>query len=45
MEPEFITYKRFNDIVLANELAEQLETHGIEYYIEEESSGFDLQWW
>ena len=41
MEPEFITYQRFNDPALADELAEQLEQHGVEYYIEEESSGFD----
>src|SRR5450631_1797115 len=37
MEPEFITYQKFNDAALANELAEQLEKHGIEHYIEEES--------
>ena len=41
MEPEFITYKKFNDVALANELAEQLEANGIEYLVEEQSSGFD----
>jgi hypothetical protein len=35
MEPEFLTYQRFNDIALANELAGQLDEHGIKYYLEE----------
>ena len=35
MEPEFITYQKFDDPVLANELAEQLGQHDIEYYVEE----------
>ena len=41
MEPEFITYKKFNDVALADALAEQLESHEIVYYIEEESFNFD----
>ncbi|HTE00912.1 MAG TPA: hypothetical protein VK668_16585 [Mucilaginibacter sp.] len=41
MQPEFITYQKFNDAALANALAEHLDDAGIEYYIEEESSGFD----
>jgi hypothetical protein len=41
MEPEFITYQKFNDPALADELAGVLEEHGIEYQIEEQSSGFD----
>ena len=41
MEPEFITYQKFNDAELANELAELLNGHNIQYYIQEETSGFD----
>ena len=41
MNPDFITYQKFNDPALAEELAEQLEQHQIEYTIEEESTGFD----
>ncbi len=37
MEPEFITYQRFNDPALANELAEQLDKRHIKYYVAEES--------
>lgn len=41
MNPDFITYHKFNDPALAEELAEQLERHNIEYTIEQESTGFD----
>lgn len=41
MESEFITYQKFNDPALAEELAQQLEQHNIDYVIEEESSTFD----
>jgi hypothetical protein len=41
MESEFITYQKFNDVALANELAELLEEHNIPYLIEEDTSGFD----
>jgi hypothetical protein len=41
MEPEFITYKKFNDIGLANELTEVLNKHHIKYSIEEASQTFD----
>jgi len=41
MEPEFITYQKFNDQALANELAGQLEKHHIKYLIEEETRTFD----
>lgn len=41
MEPEFITYQKFNDQALANELADQLEKHYIKYVIEEETRTFD----
>jgi len=41
MEPEFITYQKFDDVGLANELAQTLQEHNIEYYIQEETSGFD----
>lgn len=37
MEPGFITYQKFDDPVLANELAEQLDKHHIKYYVAEES--------
>lgn len=42
MEPKFITYQKFDDVALANALAEQLETHGIAYQVEEESLTFDV---
>jgi len=41
MEPEFITFNTFNDIVLATNLGEQLDKHHIEYYIEEEVLPFN----
>ena len=41
MEPAFITYQRFDDPALADELAGQLESHHIEYRVEEESRTFD----
>jgi hypothetical protein len=41
MEPEFITYQKFNDVALANELAELLENHNVKYFLEEESQSFD----
>lgn len=37
MEPEFITYQKFDDIALANALAEQLKIYHINYTIAEES--------
>jgi hypothetical protein len=36
MEPEFITYQKFNEQALANELAEQLQKHHIKHVVEEE---------
>jgi hypothetical protein len=36
MEPEFITYQKFNDDALANELADQLLKHHVKHIIEEE---------
>ena len=41
MNPDFISYQKFNDPALAEELAEQLEQRKIEYTIEEEVTGFD----
>ena len=41
MEPEFITYQKFNDPALADERGGQLELHHIEYFIEKESRPFD----
>ena len=41
MEPEFITYQKFNDPALANDLAELLDGHNIPFRIQEETSGFD----
>ena len=41
MMPEFITYQKFNDSALANDLAELLDQHDIPYFIQEETSGFD----
>jgi hypothetical protein len=37
MKPEFITFRKFDDAALVNELTELLHTHHIKYYIEEES--------
>lgn len=42
MNPDFITYQKFNDPALAEELAEQLEQNNIEYTIEEESLTFNI---
>jgi len=42
MNPDFITYQKFNDPALAEELAEQLEQNGIPYQIEEESLTFNI---
>ena len=41
MDPAFITYQKFNDPALADELAAQLKQHHIDYAIEEESLTFD----
>lgn len=41
MEPEFITYQKFNDAALAEELTTILDENHIEHYVQEESSGFD----
>jgi len=41
MEPEFVTYQKFNDAALAKELTTILDENHIEYYLQEESSGFD----
>ncbi len=41
MEPEFITYQKFDDPALANELIEALKKHHIKYLMEEESLTFD----
>lgn len=41
MEPEFITYQKFNDAALANQLAELLTKHGISYFIAEEALVFN----
>ncbi|HEY5327312.1 MAG TPA: hypothetical protein VIJ27_09960 [Mucilaginibacter sp.] len=41
MEPEFITYQKFSDSALADELGGQLEFHHIEYFIEKEARPFD----
>jgi len=41
MEPDFITYQRFNDIALPNNLADILQRHSITYTIEEESLTFN----
>src|SRR5665213_1558027 len=42
MEPEFITYQKFNDPALAEELAEHLELHRVPHSIEEESLTFSI---
>ena len=41
MEPKFITYQKFDDPALADDLTVQLQQHNIEYAVEEESSTFD----
>jgi hypothetical protein len=41
MEPEFITYQKFNDLALANELAALLEQHNINYLVDEDSLTFN----
>jgi hypothetical protein len=41
MDPEFITYQKFNDMALAYELSELLEVHGINYRVEEDSLTFN----
>lgn len=41
MEPEFITYQKFNDPALAEELVELLAKYDIDYKVQEESTGFD----
>lgn len=41
MEPEFITYQKFDDPALAEDLAETLNENGIAYEIAEETTGFD----
>ena len=41
MEPEFITYQKFNDAALADELAEQLEKHDIKCFVAEEAHNFN----
>ncbi len=41
MEPEFITYQKFNDIELANELIGVLSENNIPYTTEEEAPVFD----
>src|ERR1700740_908528 len=35
MEPEFITYQKFDDIEIARELALVLDMHGLEYQIQD----------
>jgi hypothetical protein len=41
MEPEFITYQKFDDIVLAEELTDLLEENGIAHEVEEQQFQFD----
>ncbi len=41
MEPEFITYQKFNDVALANALAELLEANNVKYFLEEEAPTFN----
>jgi len=41
MEPEFITYQKFDDIALAEELTDLLEENVIPYQVEEQSFNFD----
>jgi hypothetical protein len=41
MEPEFITYQKFNDVALANQLADLLTEHNINNFIEEQDLVFN----
>jgi ATP-dependent Zn protease len=41
MDPDFITYQKFNDVALAENLVDILQRHNIEYTIEEESLTFN----
>lgn len=41
MGPEFITYQKFDDPALADDLAETLNRHNIQYHIQKETTGFD----
>src|ERR1700744_6559171 len=41
MEPEFITYQKFSDLTLAQELVDMLNDHHIPYRVEEQSFRFD----
>lgn len=41
MEPEFITYQKFNDPALADELSEQLKTHNINNVVISEAHTFN----
>jgi hypothetical protein len=41
MEPEFITYKKFNDIALANDLTALLEKHDVKFFVAEEVQTFN----
>ena len=41
MDSEFIIYQKFNDIALATELAELLETNNVKYFLEEEPQLFN----
>jgi len=41
MEPEFITYQKFNDAALAAELTDLLQRHNIKYVMEEQSLTFN----
>ena len=41
MESEFITYQKFDDPALANQLVEVLKKHHIKYLVEEASQAFD----
>jgi hypothetical protein len=41
MSTELITYKKFNDIALANDLAEVLQQHSIDHRVEEQFTSFN----
>lgn len=41
MKPNLITFKTFNDVVLANELTDLLQQHNIEYDVEEQELSFN----
>jgi len=41
MDPEFITYQKFNDVALANDLVELLDANNITYFLEEEAQSFN----